>query len=87
MQRGAWTDERMDDLARRMDAGFGRVDRDIHDLRSEMRSVRTELRTDIDGLRGDIDGLRMMLTRLTGGMAIGLAGIIAAIAVNGAGGS
>lgn len=28
-----WTDERLDDLARKMDAGFDRIDRDIRDLR------------------------------------------------------
>jgi hypothetical protein len=33
MERSIWTDERLDDLARRMDAGFERVDRDIRDLR------------------------------------------------------
>ena len=31
-----WTDERLDDLAQKMDAGFDRVDRDIRDLRSLM---------------------------------------------------
>ena len=29
-----WTDERLDDLARRMDAGFDRIDRDIRELRT-----------------------------------------------------
>jgi len=33
MERTMWTDERLDDLARRMDAGFERVDREIRDLR------------------------------------------------------
>jgi hypothetical protein len=28
-----WNDERLDDLARKMDAGFDRIDRDIRDLR------------------------------------------------------
>lgn len=28
-----WTDERLDDLAQKMDAGFDRIDRDIRDLR------------------------------------------------------
>ncbi|HSK51054.1 MAG TPA: hypothetical protein VK889_11255 [Solirubrobacterales bacterium] len=42
--RDAWTDERLDDLARRMDAGFDRVDRDIREVRTEIREVRTEVR-------------------------------------------
>jgi hypothetical protein len=52
MQRKAWTDERLDDLARRMDAGFERVDHELRDLRSEMRAGFSELRGEIDELRG-----------------------------------
>lgn len=33
MDRTMWTDGCLDDLSRRMDAGFDRVDRDIRDLR------------------------------------------------------
>jgi hypothetical protein len=33
MERTMWTDERLDDLARKMDAGFDRVDADIRELR------------------------------------------------------
>ncbi|HUC00550.1 MAG TPA: hypothetical protein VMS11_12045 [Solirubrobacterales bacterium] len=36
MERSVWTDERLDDLARKVDAGFERVDRDIRDLRMLM---------------------------------------------------
>jgi hypothetical protein len=34
MERLAWTDERLDELACRMDAGFERLDREVRDLRS-----------------------------------------------------
>jgi len=51
MQRVTWTDERLDDLSRRMDAGFERVDRDIRDLRSEMYTGFSELRSEINQLR------------------------------------
>jgi hypothetical protein len=51
MERVAWTDERLDDLSRRMDAGFERVDRDLPDLRSEMHTGFGELRSEIDQLR------------------------------------
>jgi hypothetical protein len=34
MERTMWTDERLDDLAQRMDAGFARVDADIRELRT-----------------------------------------------------
>jgi hypothetical protein len=56
MERVAWTDERLDDLSQRMDAGFERVDRDIRDLRSEMH-------TGFAGLRSEIDQLRAVMYR------------------------
>ena len=36
-----WTDERLADMSRRMDAGFQRVDDDIRELRTDMRDMRT----------------------------------------------
>jgi hypothetical protein len=44
MERTTWTDERLDDLSRRMDAGFERVDRDMGDLRPEMRAGFADVR-------------------------------------------
>jgi hypothetical protein len=41
MERTMWTDERLDDLSNRMDAGFERVDRDIRELRTDLRDLRT----------------------------------------------
>jgi len=65
----ARTDECPDDLARRMDAGFARVDADIRELRAE--------------LRAEMSGLRLTLLRV-GGIMIGLVGVIAAVLVRGA---
>ncbi len=36
-----WTDQRLDDLAQKVDAGFERVDRDIRELRTDLRDLRT----------------------------------------------
>ena len=73
MERAAWTDERLDDLARRVDAGFERVDRDIRDLRVE--------------LSGQIEGLRQTILRvgggMLGGMAVGFISVLGAILVRG----
>ena len=41
--RKSWTDERLDDLANRMDAGFARVDADIRELRAEIGGLRLTL--------------------------------------------
>ncbi len=38
-----WTDERLDDLSTRMDAGFERVDRDIREIRADLRGMRVLL--------------------------------------------
>jgi hypothetical protein len=51
MERVAWTDERLDDMSRRIDTGFERVDRDIRDLRGEMHVGFAEARSEIDSLR------------------------------------
>jgi hypothetical protein len=42
--RATWTDERLDDLARRVDSGFQRTD-------AELRTLRLELGARIDGLQ------------------------------------
>lgn len=60
MERAAWTDERLDDLSRRMDAGFARVDADIRGLRTDMRTeisaLRRELRGEMSGMGSDLRG-------------------------------
>jgi hypothetical protein len=40
MERTMWTDERLDDLAQKVDAGFERVDRDMHEIRTDLRELR-----------------------------------------------
>jgi hypothetical protein len=76
MERAAWTDERLDDLARRMDAGFERVDADLRDLRAELRTEVGGLRAD---LGGRIDALQITLVRVGGGVMVGLVGVIVAV--------
>jgi hypothetical protein len=86
----AWTDERLDDLARRMDAGFVRLDRDLRDLRAEIGGLRVEMRQEIGGLRQEmgqeVGGLRQEIASLRGtmnrfgiGIMVALVGMIAAI--------
>lgn len=77
MERTAWTDERLDDLARSMDAGFARVDADIRDLRIEVRDG-------LGSVRAEIDALRVTMLRVGGGIMVGLVGVIAAVLARGA---
>lgn len=55
--REAWTDERLDDLTRRMDRGFDRVDRDLRDLRTELK---TEMDTRFGRLEARFDSMQRM---------------------------
>jgi phage tail tape-measure protein len=76
MERAARTDERLDDLSRRVDAGFARVDAELRELRGEIRGLGSEL-------RGEIDSLRITLLRVGGGVIVGLVGVIAAVLASG----
>jgi len=69
MERTAWTNERLDDLAEGIRTGFARVDQDIRDLRTEMRE--------------EFRSLHALLFRIGGGIIVALIGVIAAILARG----
>jgi predicted nucleic acid-binding Zn-ribbon protein len=60
--RQNWTDDRMDDLARHMDAGFAQVRVDMGSMREEIKGQGRELNAKIERqgkeLRGEIKGVR-----------------------------
>ena len=76
MERAAWTDQRLDDLAAAMRDGFSRVDQDMRDLRLEMRDGFTQV-------RAEINDLRLVMLRIGGAIVVGLIGVIAAILASG----
>jgi hypothetical protein len=53
--REAWTDERLDDLANRMDRGFDRVDKDIRELRAETKAEFKLFRGEVEERFDKID--------------------------------
>jgi len=80
-----WTDQRLDDMAHRMDEGFARVDRrmdegfarvdaDIRELRGEMNTLRTEMNARFDAAeaRTDsrFDAFQRTMLQLGGGMMV-----------------
>ncbi len=83
--REAWTDDRLDDLANRMDRGFDRVDKDVRELRSEMVEGfdKVDARFDkIDARFERMDQRLDSIQRLVAFGAIGLTtGILAGFAV------
>ncbi len=72
--RATWTDERLDDLARRMDQGFARIDDDLRSL-----NARIDARFDAlgDGLNARIDALQRTMLMMMATILIGFAGLIA----------
>jgi hypothetical protein len=48
MPRERWTDERLDELNKKVDDGFARVENDIRELRSEIGSLRSEMNARFD---------------------------------------
>ena len=70
--RATWTDERLDDLARTMHDGFGRVDEDIRQVRTELFGLRTEMNT-------RFDALQRLLIQLSGATFVALIGIVATV--------
>jgi hypothetical protein len=69
MERTASTDERLDQLAQRMDAGFERLE------------ARLEARMDagFDRVDRDVRELRGVILRFGGGIMLGLVGVILAL--------
>src|SRR5215207_892375 len=47
--REKWTDERLDDLNKRVDDGFARVEGDIRELRFEVKTQGESLRAEMSG--------------------------------------
>jgi hypothetical protein len=84
VDRTAWTDQRLDDLANRVSGGFEQVDRRFEQV--DRRFDETNRRIDGLGaeLRAEIDSLRMTILRVGGGMMVGLVGVIAAVLARGA---
>jgi hypothetical protein len=43
MAREVWTDERLDDLAKRMDKGFDEVKGEVREVKGDVRDLRSEM--------------------------------------------
>lgn len=55
--RHSWTDDRLDDLVRRMDAGFNRVDGDMRAIRAEIGALQRTMIQVGGGLIAAVIGL------------------------------
>jgi Sec-independent protein translocase protein TatA len=70
MAREAWTDERLDDLTKRVGEGFREVKAEQRALRGEMNALRQEVRAEMKEMRTELKGemseLRAGQTQLNG---------------------
>ena len=59
--RATWTDERLDDLSRRVDDGFNRVDQDLREMSRRFDHLDTR-----------IDALQRTMIQIGGGMTVAI---------------
>lgn len=80
MAREVWTDERLDDLNKRVDEGFKETRQEFRAVRSEMKGEFQAIRTE---LGGQISALHRMTFQLFAGLiatlVLGFGGMIVAL--------
>ncbi len=70
MPREQWTDERLDDLNKKVDDGFARLDKDIRELRTDMNGRFNALESRFEGLnRTLIGGFFVLIAAVIGSNA------------------
>jgi len=74
MAREAWTDERLDDLTKRVDEGFKETRTEFRAVRSEFQAVRGELGGQIAALHRTV---MQLFAGMTVTMVLGFGGMIA----------
>jgi hypothetical protein len=79
MPRGRWTDERLDDLAARVDRGFV-------ETKSEIRDLRGEINGRFDSTNERLDSTNERLDSMQGTMIIGFVTLFASIVASVIGG-
>ena len=79
MESSSWTNERLDDLSRRVDHGFERVDQRFASVDQRFAEVGQEIRDLRGEMRADFRALNALVLRIGGGIIVALIGVIAAI--------
>jgi len=70
MPREKWTDERLDDLNKKVDEGFARLDADIRELRRDLNALTTEMNARFDAMnRNMLAGFLMVIATIIGSNA------------------
>jgi hypothetical protein len=72
MPRESWTDERLDDLTKRIDVGFA-------DTKAQVADTKAEMRAGFGRIDGEIKELRREMNAMNRNMFAGFIAILAAI--------
>lgn len=80
MAREAWTDERLDDLVKQIDKGFGEAKLEIRDLRADMDKGFDEVKEDAKELRAAISALNSRFDSMQQTMVVGFISLFVGIA-------
>jgi hypothetical protein len=81
--RVSWTDERLDDLARRLDAGFTRVDQDIRSVSDRIDAVNARMDEGFQAMNSRLDAINRTMAQFGGGLSIGLLAMVVTIVAQG----
>jgi hypothetical protein len=79
--RATWTDQRLDDLAARMERGFDRVDTDVRELRSEMNTRFDSMQQQMAGIQQSMVGMQRTMTTMLASLLTGLLVVIVGFVV------
>ena len=74
MERSAWADERLDDLAATLDT-TARM------LREEIAGLRTDMQEEFRALRGDLSAWQRQIVQIGWALAIALIGTVVALII------
>lgn len=74
--REKWSDERLNDLNRRVENGFNRVDADLRDVRGEIAGLRSGMDARFEHLESRFDALQRTMLQVGGGLVAALLGVM-----------
>jgi hypothetical protein len=81
MERGAWTDERIEEKMTAVDTAFDRLHDDLGGVREELHGMRSEFTEELRGLRSDFSSLQDRLVQIGFGLVAVLISALVALIV------
>ena len=81
MERSAWTDERLDDLAATLDTNVRMLREEIAGLRTDMQEEFRNVRGDMRALRADLSAWQRQIAQIGWSLVVALIGAIVALII------